>query len=362
MKLIEEFIGDNSRFIWNDGFCIDGENVWFIGGAIRVLFCMKVETGEIISYHIMPGNFTRFRDYSCCYKVNNKIVCIPDCAKELLFYSLDENVWSTMALCADSNIRHYGRIIYADNNSILMYSLGMKTLFEIDTEKENVIRMYTFDSEYIDCFTEKTIIYFLSKDGCHVCCFDYLKWVEMKKTMLPSIDDTFTRICVIDGKLWMTGYKNKVYRYVSDNVVTQINVIRNEIGTSDTSKPFAIDILAINNEIWIVPFMNNDIVYIDTGSNNIGYIHIDEGNSMEGLLLGHRYLVECCSNNVLMLYSLCKKDVIKIDMIEKSYIYMEYDMETIIDELEYVYAMRLIKESSGRESESVTLRDFIEII
>ena len=59
---LEQYFGESYRYIWSDNWCLDDDRVWFIAGAINILFCLDLNKKETI-----VENQSYF--YSPCYVI-----------------------------------------------------------------------------------------------------------------------------------------------------------------------------------------------------------------------------------------------------------------------------------------------------
>lgn len=80
----EKIFGINYHYIWSDAWWLEGDNAWFVAGAMDILLCLDCNNnitkliGEIPSDRVCE-----FRQHPRCLKKGDIIICLPDRANDI---------------------------------------------------------------------------------------------------------------------------------------------------------------------------------------------------------------------------------------------------------------------------------------
>lgn len=187
--------------IWPSAFCVDGDDIWFVHGKMKVL--MRYSMSEKYTYVIgvIPNApFFVNISYRGVYKWKNRIFLIPCWAREIVFYDIAERKFGEMPL---QNIEKYeGKTLFHR-----VYSLG-KYLYCIP-----------------DCYGA---ILKIDMDSCNIEHIDISKVLEEKGYDISQIyinDSTKA-----DNELIaLVAYTNLVLHYNMESGTIQVS----RLGNSD---------------------------------------------------------------------------------------------------------------------------------
>ncbi len=105
---LEQYFGESYRYIWSDNWCLDDDRVWFIAGAMNILFCLDLNKKETIVVDKIPSD--GFRQHPKCMKKGNYVICIPDNGMDIWCYHIPDGSW--LRIPVETPLAFFKQIIY----------------------------------------------------------------------------------------------------------------------------------------------------------------------------------------------------------------------------------------------------------
>ena len=80
------------KYIWGEEFCIENDLAWYVGMEVNALFCLHFDTGEYELVKKLPDIQLEALGGFLCTKLKDKIYCFPARERDILIYSLENNI------------------------------------------------------------------------------------------------------------------------------------------------------------------------------------------------------------------------------------------------------------------------------
>lgn len=269
---------------WADNWYIEGSKAWYIHAEqTNVLFEYDFIT-QIATPLVKLPDFGEngFRRYANLFKVNNKIYCLPDLAKDILIYDLDNRAISYIYIENENRVRvsiyNYSQL---NENTYILFSVGFQKYFILDVD-ENCIRkeISIEDTDIYDKFVLKNgKVYAKSCSGKNFISID-LEHDVQKIYPLDNISSCNT--IAYDGSyFWMTGDQRELYRWkeggevISLSMPERVKVCKNI--SQENEKWYFRKIYAYENKIVGIPYLANSIIIYDKVVDEFCVIDSDDG-------------------------------------------------------------------------------------
>ncbi len=339
-------MNNNHQFVWSDGWYIEGDRAWFIGGREGILFCLDLETKKCEYVAEIPEKIRAFRIISRCIKCENNIFCMPDRGNSIWVYDLICRNFKEINIYNPENVRIEIAGMWKFENRIFAVSYGMGQMIEIDSEQKVIVSYHMLGgSEELVTYTIRINngIYSLYGSG-KVYIFD----METKETVmykLPYINRRFHSLCMVGNKFWLSGYCKELYLWDKENNSISIkggfpyefgiyDYSRDTVGKIDckTAKyetPAFSYSIVVGGRVWFIPNQTNQILYMDQDSDKLYTFKIKEENETRQSLLeneyGAKYLLEyVIDERYIGLFSLKNKKILEIDTRQLEYSWKKY--------------------------------------
>ena len=346
-KLMKE--KQKRNLLWGDNSFREEKYIWFVSCNIPVLYCLDLKDNTIIPIaHIPLENDNFWRQNSRCFKFKNSIWCLPDKGKKIYIYDLEECSWKSIEIDSFSPIGIVENWRFEER--LYIVSREMKQIVELNLIREEIEGYYKLtqnDKERIGCsikigmyiYTVSSLIPTIIKFDCITKRIDILD--------LPYMDDELYTICFDGKRFWFTGRKKRIYIWDRDlNKLITLKTFPDGFGTYDFNKnskeildctteqyeqPGFLSMDCIGNNIWLIPWHTNEILYIDKETFKINKFSImDELLTKDNInkqMLFQKYLFLYKWNDTIIgLFSLKNRWLIEIDCIKLNYKIIRYEL------------------------------------
>lgn len=383
---LEQYFGEDYRYIWSNNWCLDNDRAWFIAGAVNILFCLDLNTKKTRVVDKIPAdNPLGFRQHPTCVKVSDLIICLPDHGRDIWCYHIYDGSWTRIPLEAPDKIRVGCYNFWTFFDKLYVISTGLKKIIEVDIKSETVINYYDI------CLSKEKILYESTfADGCiyTVCSFPVniykfnCKSKQIEKYELHEINDEIHTLCFDGEKFWLSGRRKKIYIWRErTGEIKTLSELPKEFGVWNFSGKynqllnFGQDIkdtrlfftsIAMGKHVWFIPFHSNEILLADQNTYEIKTFFLEnEGQveyDMKNQLLRHKYLLECVTDNrYIILFSLKNTWIVKIDTQTLCYSILDFTLDAECKSQIYRYVLLNKYKDTNLlpESESFTLKELI---
>ena len=377
------------KFIWSDNWYIEDKKAWFIDGQKDILFYLDLESNECEYIASIPEpNPNKFRLTPRCMKIGNEIFCMPDNGDNIWVYNIEDSNFYKI------NIKNLSKdsISITDfwqyDNKLFMLATGLKKIIEIDIGKKVITNYYEVCDKTEDKIAKHvrlaSDIYCISASSNKIYQFNF-KSRNIIVHEIPDGKGNFFAIAYDGQKFWLSNYSREIYVWNKEsNSVKILKDFPEQFGnytiegngenfldcTTDVYEtPAFIEIMALGQYIWFIPFRTNKIIYVDKDSYEIFSFDIENEIETENTLnfrpLSHKYLLEYVRNNrYLGLFSLKNNYIIEIDTLEMRSEIKKYEFsDRCILEISRMYGGYILCENNGldrRVFESILLGSDVE--
>lgn len=346
---LEQYFGESYRYIWSDNWCLDDDRVWFIAGAINILFCLDLNKKETIVVDKIPSD--GFRQHPKCMKKGNHVICIPDNGMDIWCYHIPDSSWLRIPVETPGKIRVSCYHFWLFLNKLYIVSKGLKKILEVDINLARVINYYNISSDAEKYLSESVLvddcIYTVSSFPVSIYKFN-CRNKQIERYELLEINDKIQTLCFDGEKFWLTGFQKRIYIWREDT--KKIEIIKDlpeDLGVWNFSGKYkhlinytldTLDIplfyasVSIGDFVWLIPFQSNRILFVNKNTYVVKDFFLEEEeqteNDVKTQLLGHKYLLEgVIDNRYIILFSLKNKCIVEIDTQKFSYTYLDYTLD-----------------------------------
>lgn len=349
---IEQFFGENYQYIWSDNWCLDKDKVWFVAGAIDILFCLDRKTNKTLLVDKIPSDtIFALRQHPICIKKEDRIFCFPDIGRDIWCYHINDKSWTSIKINYSENIRIGCERAWIIENEIYVLSSGLNKILEINVSQERIEHYHDLMINHKDRLSESIRI-----DNCiYTICSKPVKIIKfncldksIKKMELPQIDDSIQTLCFDGAKFWMTGLRKKIYVWEENtNKLECLNHFPEGFGLWNFSGQYADFINKVeerndvplflmssyvNGSIWLIPFQTNEILYVNKDTYKIEKFHLEDEtyteDNVDMQLLNTKYiLLYVESERYIGLFSLKNKWIVEIDTYNLKYKILDYCLD-----------------------------------
>lgn len=336
---------NNHTFMWSNNWYIEDDKGWFIDGRRDILCCLDFKSDQCEFVMDLPNaGSNRFQ----CIKIKNEIFCMPGISGCIWIYNLDDSHFSKIEIENPNNDRLSISSFWEYEDKLFALSKGLKKVIEIDIKKKVI------DNYHIICSVEEekieenirvdSEIYCVSTVSNRIYMFD-LKAKETMVYTIPKVEGGLYAISYDGYQFWLSGYRKEIYIWNKENNSTKILKdfpeqfgIYNLKGDSKNfldcrsivyDIPVFIEIRALGQYIWFIPFQTNKIIYVDRDTHEIYTLEIEnEDENVDSLMsrpLSHKYLLEYVRDDrYIGLFSLKNSYILEIDTEKKKTERKEY--------------------------------------
>lgn len=343
----------NNLALWNDGWWIEGDMAWFLYSEIGALCQYSFINGMCKAITTIPNKANcTFRKYIKCIKSDDDIICLPDMGNAILFYSLQNNLWTEIKVENSDNSRLSCRNYLKLGNTLYILSNGLKKIIELDILRKKIVKYHDLSDKQDDVLGSAVIV----TDTFFVVSSVYPQIYEFNCTnneskfyKLPvGINDHLRSISYENRKIWLSGRKRKIYKWdmesnelnIYENIPADFGIYNfsnrnNKILNCETEEyevPIFIETIQIDKYIWFIPFQTNKILYLDLETNKLDAFEIEGEEeteySLKNRIMDHKFLLEYVKENrYIALYSLKNEQVIEIDTVTLTYRILPFEVD-----------------------------------
>lgn len=335
--------------IWGDNWWIEDDNAWFVCGQRNILCRIDMKTKKCeLSVPIPDASDAKFRLTPLCMKYRNYIYCMPANGMGIWAYDVEDGGFDEICIknpdkkpIGIGGFWEYGGKIYA-------VSVELRQIIEINPFENKVGNYYPIGK---GCITGGGVkagssIYILFGEAGEIYQFD-LEAKEIFAHKLPETGRRFTSLCFDGKRFWLGGYRKEVCIWDKDENTAKIiggfpesfgvyNFKKDTDGrldciTEEYGRSTFECLAAVGQNIWLIPFMTNKIVYINKETYGIKAFEIEEEDeTKESILarknLGYKYLLEYVKDErYIGLYSIKNNCILEIDAEALKYEYKQYE-------------------------------------
>ena len=192
---------------WSDNWWIEGSKAWFIIGAKNVLCCFDMDRNECdVMIEIPERSESKFRTAAFCMKYHDDVFCFPVSGSSIWIYSVGSGLFSEINIVNQHMAGLEMHDFWEYNGKIFVVSIGIRRIFEINTEEKRVENDYALGQGERIARSVKagTAIYTLSGMFQRIYRFD-LFTKETEAYELPQIGRKYSTICFDEDGFWLGG-------------------------------------------------------------------------------------------------------------------------------------------------------------
>ena len=350
----EKLFGSNYHFMWSGNWWVEDSYVWFVAGAINILFCMDKENGSLIFAERIPSDRTvDLRLHPICLKQGDSIFCLPDRGEDIWRYYLGNHVWQRIQLENPKQERIICSNAWTVGGNIYIVAIGLGQILELNIETNCIENYYDLVQGNEGAIAGSVLvdddIYVVGRRPARIYKFNIFN-KEIRTYFLQEIQDDLEMICY-DGKMfWMSGQKLKIYLWSENGGVLSLEDFPEDFGiynfsgkyksllnhgANKSEVPLFNAAVYADRYVWFIPFHANEILYVDKETLKIKKFFLEKEEQTEedmgNQLLGHKYLPQyVIGNRYIGLFSLKNKWVFEIYIHNLKYRILNYTIDTDI--------------------------------
>ncbi len=339
----------DNTFVWSDNWCIEDNKAWFIDGMQNILFCLDLDTHVCErAIEIPDKNPKKFRLTPICVKCGSDIVCMPGFGNSIWIYNLD------CCRFTEINIDNLDKFqwffdcwVYGDK----VFAIARLTnkMLEINVRQRKIEKYHTICENDLIAASVRVddSIYSVSEQSGKVYRFD-LSTYGVEIYLISGIEKKLASICFDGKQFWLSGYCKEIYKWnKEENCITKLDELPKNFGvynfrgnsddvvdyeTVEYEYPAFLNLIAVGEYVWCIPFETNRIIYVDKHTNEINVLEIDDGIETKERILaiyhhcpGHKYLLEYVQDNCYLgVFSLEHNRILEINAKDLTYKWQEY--------------------------------------
>lgn len=382
----EKLFGNNYHFMWSDNWWIEDRYIWFVTGAINVLFCMDREKGTLILAEKIPSDKTiDLRLHPRCLKQGDSIFCLPDRGEDIWRYDWKAHVWQRIQLENPQKTRIRCVNAWSVERSIYIVAIGLGQILELNVDTNYIEGYYNLLEGEEGAIAGSVLvgddIYVVAKYPARIYKFNVLS-KRVQTYFLPEVQDALETICYDGEMFWLSGQKLKIYLWEEGGSAFSLEDFPEDFGIYNFSGKYKellnhgesrSDVPLFNAAVfgdhyaWFIPFHANEILYIDKETLKINKFFLENEEQteedMENQLLRHKYLLQYVRDNrYIGLFSLKNKWIYEIDCHNLRYKILNYTVDSdILHHIDKYVLMDYYRWSRcGFEDEEHDLRSFLQ--
>ncbi len=267
----------------SDNWWIEDGKAWFCSEELCALFCMDLhsQTCEFVSQ--IPGcNIWSYGFYTYCIKYENMVFCIPKLGENIWIYNLESELWEKMKMANGCQMLFCART-YRKNDSMIWLLNSSGNVFEVNLKKraaQNVYNILTCKNQLIGEYVRVGDRLYCVSGKC-VYCIDVRNYSTITYEM-PDVKMGLLTICYDGIDFWLSSLSNEIYVWNPKSGILKVIVDfsqwsgkNNIVGERcflmedhlyfdeiDELLHFTTSISA-GKYIWYMPWLTNQIIYID---------------------------------------------------------------------------------------------------
>lgn len=350
----ERLFGNDYHFIWSDNWWMEDRYVWFVAGAINILFCMDKENGNLIFAERIPSDgMVDLRLHPRCLKQGDSIFCLPDRGEDIWRYYWKDHVWQKVRLKNSKPKRIICSNAWTVGEKIYIVAIGLGQILELNVDANCIESYYDLVKSSEGAIAGSVMagddIYVVGRCPARIYKFNILN-KKIRTYFLPEIQDDLEAICYDGEKFWLSGQKLKIYLWKEDESISSLEDFPEDFGIYNFSGKY-IELLNYGDNksgvplfnaavyadryVWFIPFHANEILYIDKETLKIKKFFLEKEEQteedMKNQLLRHKYLLQYVKDNrYIGLFSLKNKWICEIDSHNLKYKVLNYTVGTDI--------------------------------
>jgi len=346
-------LGLENSFIWSDQMHVDDSGVaWFTGGEVNSLFRLDMQR-EVYTYVTAFPDYEvdSFRKNSVCYKYDNYIFCFPNIGEKIWVVSLLNNELCGIDINNPEGLRLGFMKVIKRGTKLYAVSIGLRQVIEIDAEKKEICEYHLLvedDREKLcwECIEVESNIYCASLNLNKIYEFNMIT-KRVESFTIPMVSKGIATICHDGKNFWFSGLKKELYVWEKDKNKTLIlKELPIEFGkyivdeSTDAVVDYSVEVseeqfflssFVIKDEVWLVPYRSNKIIYVNSNNFKIQVFEMpEEEERAEGWSLGmwQKYILEYVRDDRFIgIYSFRNKRIYEIDVVKKQIVYPKYFLD-----------------------------------
>lgn len=269
-----------------DGTFEEDDKIWFVGNKDNILYCMDKDFHTEMVAVVPAYEEDYYRANPICIKDENKVFMLPDKAKEIYVYNLENGDLTEISInlpcqrCSISN----GWVI---EGTLWCISNRIGELLKCNIRNNNVekiFKIYNPTEQYISAESIRVnhYLYFVVKNTTDIYEFDIEK--EKLTILHTKIKDRGLSTIFTDGnKFYLTGFKNCIYCWNKDTDRIDVISLENKMNwiiENDENKSARFGkIVSIKDYLLFIPqnsihFISNELILFDRISNQVKIIDL----------------------------------------------------------------------------------------
>lgn len=327
---------------WSDNWWIEGSKAWFIIGAKNVLCCFDMDRNECdVMIEIPERSESKFRTAAFCMKYHDDVFCFPVSGSSIWIYSVGSGLFSEINIVNQHMAGLEMHDFWEYNGKIFVVSIGIRRIFEINTEEKRVENDYALGQGERIARSVKagTAIYTLSGMFQRIYRFDlFTKVTEAYE--LPQIGRKYSTICFDEDGFWLGGCRKEICRWNKKENIMDIydGLFKEDMDGSEGSAseepdtPLFLQTVTVGKYHWFIPFQMNEIIYVDRQYHKAYKFEIAEEFESKDSILARKifkakYILEYVrEDRYLGLFSIKNNQIVEIDAETKTYRWCEYKL------------------------------------
>lgn len=282
---------------------------WFIGSIDNSIYYMDEKAGTINYLSTIPwADEDVYRRYPNCFQYDNSIICLPDRGAFILIYDIVEKNFRKCEIENPYNVRIGIYNFWSENSSLWCVSYGLNQIIEFDLEKMRVVGQYNIFNSF-----EKWVGYGAAKDKGNIICVSRNSTTisvfnifskQATNYDIPIDEVGFNTILCENGRVWLTGYHEKVYVWdTQEDSILILDKFPAKFTRQYISRDRALFSHCYNTEKWILLFpWYNHVLAVNKETFHIQTLslvsELDRGNEYYSICHGewNEYLEIYCSD------------------------------------------------------------------
>ncbi len=332
--------------MWSDNWWIECDKAWFVDGRQNILCRIDLNTNECeIVAGIPDSTIKNFRLNSRCIKCGKDVFCMPQYGNSIWVYDTNNKIFSGITISNPDMVCLLMYDFWKHGDKIFAISVGLKKIIEIDIQSKKIESQYTIceKGNIAKSIMIENEIYILELENNDIYRF-CLNSKTFQVYSIPNIQERMYTLCFDDDKFWMSGYKKKIYVWTKDNVVRVIDNFPLDFGIYDFSvdtvgradciideykTPTFLYSVMVGDYIWYIPFLTNQIIYVDKKTYNLYTFDVKEECETKASILKNemrqKYLLEYVKDNrYIGVFSFMNSSILEIDALNLVYQYKQY--------------------------------------
>ena len=263
------------EMILNDSFYVENDDVWFVSRIENRLYHGKLSSRQFEFIEDIPTEKPYdFRVNPFCIKYDRFIICLPDRGMYIWVYDVGNKELKKIEIQNSDAVRLGMGSFWLSNNTLWVWSSGLRQILEIGLIEENTIKYYAISDDLEDDFAVQAI-----KADENICLFSFkhkilyefnLKAKNVKKNYITQLGNGISTICYNKGFFWFSGIDKCIYKWNqrTNEVDCCLNFPKEFKVDGIGIKPIFGRSICVNGYICFVPWnfpqtISNSILFVD---------------------------------------------------------------------------------------------------